>query len=263
MYVTCFIHVRDVSICATRRIHTCDMMYSYACQDSIICVTWRFHVCDIDSFMCVTWFMHVCDMTHSYVQRSGIGVKWLHMCDVTDSYVWHDLFICVTWLIHMRDMTHMGDMMHACLWQHVFTCVTWFIHMWDMTHSHVRHDSFICVTWLMHITRRVGKSFLYQNSNYRFIIFERDLNSVWERLCESKSIHMKHSICTCFLKFAIIRINICRKPRTTNCLRSECICVTCTMMAHVRMCAIIRDGTYSHMRDMTMNEKRHYWWIFQ
>ena len=125
-----------------------------------MCATWRIHICDMtflcvwhDSFMCLTWLIHVSDMTHSCVWRdSFMCVTWLsHMCDVTHSCVWRDSFMCVTWLIHVCDVT--SRLLHTC----------------DMTRVHFLLEAlqlfipafpaFIwetcllrCATWLIHMT---------------------------------------------------------------------------------------------------------------
>jgi len=74
-------------------------------NDTLLCATWRIHMCDMtqsyvwcDSFICVTWLTHMRDMTYSYEWHdSFVCVTCLiHMCEMTHSYVWHDSFICVS-----------------------------------------------------------------------------------------------------------------------------------------------------------------------
>jgi len=129
---------RDLFICVTWLIHTCDMTYSSVWHDSgqwiyssgnfIHLYLWY------DSFMCLIWLIRICDMTHSHVWHDW-GL-WTYMrggsLSTTNAWlaslcVWYDSFVRVTWLIHVCDVTH------AYVWRDSFVFVTWLIHMCDMT----------------------------------------------------------------------------------------------------------------------------------
>jgi len=161
----------DSFICATWRIHMCDMTHSYVRHGAFICATWLIHMCDMAHsyvrhdaftsatpwFTCATWLIHMCEMTHSYVRHdSFICATWrIHMCDMTHSPGRHNWFICATWLFHMCDMTHSFDTIpvHVPIEHDAFVCATWLFHMCDTTYSYVRHDSLICATWRIPATQ--------------------------------------------------------------------------------------------------------------
>ena len=106
---------------------------SYAGDHSFICATWRIHMCDMTqsyvqhvSFTCATWFVKTCDMTHVSVQ--------------------HDSFIRVTWLIRMCNMNVMWDMIYLYMQRDSCIYMTLRIDICDMLHL-----SFLCVTCIMHM----------------------------------------------------------------------------------------------------------------
>ena len=141
----------DSFICVTWRIyahthtHTHIIAFVASCiRNAFICVTWLVRV---------AWLIrriHRCNMTYSYVWHDSCTcVTWLMtrtraITHSSYSHMWHDSCICVTKLIQMRGMTH-SCVCHDPLI--VFTCVIWLIRMCDMTHSYVWQDSIICVTW--------------------------------------------------------------------------------------------------------------------
>jgi len=169
-------------ICATRRIHTCDMTHRHVRHDSFIRATWLVDWCIL---LCLyVWHdstrarsaaklsvrhdspqSYLCDMTHSCVRHdSFVCATWLiHVCDMSCLYVWH-YSTCVTsasksFVWHDSPQSYRRDMTHICATWLTFVrhgshlcdmtrlkviCATWLM---DMTRLYVGHDS-ICVTWL-------------------------------------------------------------------------------------------------------------------
>jgi len=120
---SCHTYECETRIEWTRRIHMCDMTYSYVWHDVFICVTWR---------------IHMCDMTYSYVwhdvkTRNENWVKeichlWAHCNTQHDAS--HLYGTRVEWMRHCtceHAATHWNKQKHAATHttlQHTPRCIT-------------------------------------------------------------------------------------------------------------------------------------------
>ena len=229
----------DAFICATWRIHFCNMAHSYVRHDAFICATWRIHMCDMthscvwhDSFICVPWrislghgaFMcvtwriflrhdtFICVLWRILLMHAApICVTWcIRMCDTTHSYVYHDTFTRLK-------MTHscvcydvfLWDMMHSYAWHDAFVCLTWRFHMCDMTHSYVTHDAFL---WDMR--RRYGPTTRH--------MYECVMAHVWMSYkCAMTHLPSRTAVC-CSVRYArqialFQKSCVCSFPHTESC----------------------------------------------
>jgi len=87
----------DAFICATWRIHACNMTHSYVRNDAFIFETWRNHVCDL--FVCLCVYLSVCRSIQLSVFLSiGLSVcvcarlcrrkkRWTACCESVMTYM--------------------------------------------------------------------------------------------------------------------------------------------------------------------------------
>jgi len=78
----------------------------------------------------------------------------------------------------------------------------------------------------MNYPRRMGSSFWYHNSNYRAVIYERELNSVRDKLCGSKLTHVEHSKLYLSFWFCNYLDTYLSKSTNKRPMRSTYTCIT-------------------------------------
>ena len=112
-YVTLLLHMwNDACMCATWRIHTCDVSFirviclaghawhaSWGMCHAPHSYAWR------DTFIFVTCPMHVCDMTHLYVLNRWVVLVWHSVCYATTNHSCHT-YECVTRMNSWHKTTH-------------------------------------------------------------------------------------------------------------------------------------------------------------
>jgi len=97
----------------SRTIWVCDITHSYVIclwlnlRPTWICATWRIHKCDMT--------IHICSMTHG-AWHDSYASDWLYN---EPRHAWHDSFIRVTWPIYMRKMSYLWS------WHYLTYSYTW------------------------------------------------------------------------------------------------------------------------------------------